>query len=94
MKYPYRFKTEEEFLKEFGRNWRSLVAFSWVGSMDFLFGKDYPYEVENTPYVNRLPSVYTNESNASFSISWDMIIKKEEPKPNYLPKRKRNEISL
>ena len=37
----YRFKTEEEFLEEFGERWRREIKMSWVGSgeMDYLLGK-------------------------------------------------------
>jgi hypothetical protein len=37
----WRFKTEEEFIKDFGPNWREYVACRWdlEGNMDYLFGK-------------------------------------------------------
>jgi hypothetical protein len=37
----YRLKTEQEFLNEFGVNWRSEVRCHWnsAGEMDYLFGK-------------------------------------------------------
>lgn len=34
----YRFKTKEEFIKEYGDDWRRQVEHSWVKSMDYLFG--------------------------------------------------------
>lgn len=34
----YRFKTKEEFIKEYGDNWRDEVECSWTESMDYLFG--------------------------------------------------------
>jgi hypothetical protein len=47
--YPYRFKTEDEFINEFGSNFRSntrlfsnknnkecILKGSWISSMDYL----------------------------------------------------------
>lgn len=34
----YRFKTKEEFIKEYGPNWRTAVYYHWVDDMDYLFG--------------------------------------------------------
>jgi len=42
-----RFKTKEEFEKEFGEDWRTKVHLHWVsdpkvgGGMDYLFGQPY-----------------------------------------------------
>lgn len=35
----YRFKTEEEFKKEFGEDWDFKVMYSWNEDMNYLFGK-------------------------------------------------------
>jgi len=40
----YRFKTEQEFIEEFGKEWRNQLAKNkypnmWVASMDYLFGE-------------------------------------------------------
>lgn len=35
----FRFKTEQEFLDEFGPEWREAVSFNYYGSMDYLLGK-------------------------------------------------------
>ena len=35
----YRFKTEEEFIKEFGKNWQNKVKYGWIREMDEFFGK-------------------------------------------------------
>ena len=35
----YRIKTEEEFEKGFGANWRRIVDYHWADDMDYLFGK-------------------------------------------------------
>lgn len=44
--YPYRFKTEAEFIKKFGSNWKNVIKKSWVKEMDDLLGKTYPFNVE------------------------------------------------
>jgi hypothetical protein len=41
--YPYRFKTEQEFIKQFGTDWRRRVNFNWDGEMDYLCGKVFPF---------------------------------------------------
>ena len=38
-RYTYRFKTEEEFIKEYGNGWRRIVRYSWVEAMDWAFGR-------------------------------------------------------
>jgi hypothetical protein len=47
--YPYRFKTEEEFIKEFGVNWHyspNKPNINWCyPKMNYLFGKIYPYPI-------------------------------------------------
>lgn len=38
----FRIKTEEEFIEEYGENWRKQVP-AWVNGMErYLFGKDIP----------------------------------------------------
>ncbi len=36
-----RIKTEEEFIKEFGEDWRNKTQRPFTKSMDYLFGKTY-----------------------------------------------------
>ena len=81
--WPYRFKTKEEFIKEFGSDWRNEVRFSWINSMDYMFGEDYPYDISSE--MCRLPDSHLNGNY--YAISWNMIIKKEELKPNYKPRK-------
>ena len=42
----YRFKTKEEFLEEFGWNWRNKIQCGWVtsGRMDYLFNMELKYD--------------------------------------------------
>ena len=41
----YRIKTEEEFINEFGKHWRSVIRGHWnsnIDGMDYLFGSEIP----------------------------------------------------
>ena len=50
-KYKYRFKTEEEFIREFGpgADWGKYVECTWIYQMDYLFGTviDIENDVQN-----------------------------------------------
>ena len=35
-----RIKTEQEFIKEYGKDWRNCVGWNWEGRMDYLCGKE------------------------------------------------------
>lgn len=37
----WRFKTEEEFISEFGKNWREKGELDWAPGMDLLFGEQF-----------------------------------------------------
>jgi len=48
-RYPYRFKTKDEFKRDYGYNWRSANGKSniaFVDPMDDLFGKEFPYFID------------------------------------------------
>lgn len=66
-KYKYRFRTEEEFIKKFGPNWKSRLRFRWIDDnrMDFLFGANM--ETRHTNF-NEYYTYYKN-----FLISTDMV---------------------
>jgi hypothetical protein len=88
--YPYRFKTEEEFIKKYGSNWKSVIGCGWNyydrDNMNYLFGQPYPFYVnENTsdlPYI-----ISKNSVHNYWRISWDMLTLNEEIKPDYKPKK-------
>ncbi len=95
--YPYRFKTEEEFIEEFGEDWKDALIDSggpnWTtaGEMDHLFGKDFPFK-ENE--LNLTDSTYPidgrwndPESIYNWLISWDMLTKNKPIQPSYKPKK-------
>lgn len=78
MKYKCRFKTEEEFIKEFGKNWRKFIGWNARGAMDYLLG-----QLIKTPItINSFKSFLYQ----GWSISRNMLT---ENAPNYLPRKKR-----
>lgn len=38
----YRFKTELEFIQEYGESWRHIYSLDWSRDMDYLFGLPVP----------------------------------------------------
>ena len=40
----WRFKTEKEYKKEYGPNWRYAVRYLWSEPMDYLLGIEIPKE--------------------------------------------------
>lgn len=66
-KYTYRIKTQKEFLKEFGTDWRSKLRYVWISpSMDGLFGKKITHK-EYYDIHNDIRGI------GPWSISLDMI---------------------
>lgn len=65
----YRFKTEEEFNKEYGPRWRSSIHWNPDGDMDHLLGKPLiafnPQQISSTRYIL--------EVTGSWSISTSML---------------------
>lgn len=66
----YRFKTEEEFIREFGKNWRQVVKMGWADNMDEFLGK--PMEVLNR--IESKEKMYVG----GWAISRDMITKNDQ----------------
>jgi len=91
--WPYRFKTEEEFIKEFGENWRKCqqivypgdAFFSFAPHMDFLLGKDFKSKFP-TDEDSMIYNVEYKNQNKTFWIS-DIFLTKNIIKPNYKPKK-------
>ena len=50
----YRIKTEQEFINEFGDNWRNNIRFGWndSGKMDYLFNLEINYNYYKRCLVN------------------------------------------
>lgn len=75
--YPYRFKTKDEFEKEFGDYWRISVASYFTVDMDYLLNQPYPFYVEKGDTLHNLDG---------WNISWDMLTKNKPTTPSYQPR--------
>lgn len=79
--YPYRFKTLEEFHKEFQKDgdydgqWRDRVRCNFTYAMDYLCGSDYlDTLIEDSNNNTEISDSYTERC---WCISFDMITKNE-----------------
>ena len=77
--YKYRFRTEEEFIDEFGHDWHQDISCTWnLGGMDFLFGKDLELTDSDGDEIYNNHDILTINDiinlNRLWSISSDMII--------------------
>jgi hypothetical protein len=82
-KYKYRFKTLEEFMSDYGDNWRSLSMFNSYGEMDYLLGMDV--NVPRRKIDDNGDVIYTFGLNG-----WAIVpnmLKKIIVRPEYKPKR-------
>jgi len=89
--YPYRFKTEEEMVEEFGEYWHTGTEFDsgWNDDMDEFLGKDYPFqenEVKHDHHQPRLQRFHDSRGNG-WSIDWKMLTKNKPKLPTYQPKK-------
>jgi hypothetical protein len=94
--YPYRIKTEEEFIKEYGEKWRVCCdEFSFINDMDYLLGKTIELSEEKinssikTLYNTKYFTILKSDVHEYWFISMKYIIKKI---PNYKPKKFIREI--
>jgi len=89
--YPYRFKTEKEFLEEYGENWRNTPNPYWsraYSGMDVLLGTIYPYTEDELNKNDRPRSEkFTDKNGHDWAIGWWMLTK-NIIKPNYIPRKK------
>ena len=95
--YPYRFKTEKEFIKEFGDEWIKTTNVNgnanWAGGlMDHLFGTPYPYrkdeiKSEEESIDPRNDRFHDPNSVHAWRISWYMLAPNKPEKPTYEPKK-------
>ena len=84
----YRFKTLDEFVKEFGDNWYNIVTFSWSREhMDDFLGKDLSVYMneKQLELMNGTGTSSFNINSFHFMISTDMVVKKLLP--SYKPKK-------
>ena len=93
--YPYRFKTEQEFINAFGEDWNDVISErgpNWAGEeMNHLFGVDFPFEQrqlnpkeDDYPINGRWDDP---NSHQDWSISWDMLTPNEPQTPSYAPRK-------
>ena len=92
----YRFKTEQEFIKEGGIDWMFDVTYDWVSYMDVLFGKEIDDDISDI-IMNKY---YYNDVNFkilscySFSYNKNTITINKPLVPTYKPRKLiKNEIS-
>ena len=81
----YRIKTKQEFLDEFGENWRINVTHTFPDNMDHLLGKDIPSHFNDMLNI-MLRLKRGNVRYSSYFISYDMI-KLSKIVPSYAPKK-------
>ncbi len=91
-KYLYRFKTEEEFINEYGKDWRKVIGFNYTGKMDYLCGLIYEVELSKKEYQDRI------DNNRWFGLLYHnrgispKMLKLRTFEPNYKPKKFSKEI--
>lgn len=81
--YPYRFKTEKEFIFEYGSNWRYIVNFNYQGNMDYLCGKSLPFGEDVMKTIIGMGNLRYD----GWSIGHKMITKNRKPMPDYSPRK-------
>ena len=72
----YRFKTEQEFIDEFGDKWKSKVCWNGYGRMDYLFGieiQGYNEDYFNTDICDFMLKNTSNGYVSYWCISNDMV---------------------
>ncbi len=98
VKYPYRFKTKEEFENEFGPSWRVgsvRKGIFWSTTMDCLFGTDLNchinFDEHEETICGKVVSIYDEIRRISLWITPDMLVSKIIT-PDYSPKKFVREI--
>jgi hypothetical protein len=59
--WNWRFKTEEEFVQEYGKDWYDNLVRYWVNDMNYLFGQ----KLEENLYTQELISSFKNDNQKS-----------------------------
>jgi hypothetical protein len=85
-KYLYRFKTEEEFIKDLGEDWKSCVLGGWNNDMNEFLGKDFELITSKNKELYDRNKAYITYSYKHYCISWKIITLKNN-NPTYLPKK-------
>ena len=87
----YRFKTEEEFVEEYGDNWSNNIEnhrhggdnYSWISSMNYLFGTDFNYDTDIPKKYEHVTIPKRHDSRDVWYITYPMLTKKNVL-PNYM----------
>ena len=82
--YAYRIKTEDEFIRQYGRSWRHIVHFNSGGLMDYLLGAELTVDISFTDVygdVERRFPVYNSNRRLAYRDTWvilpEMVMKKD-----------------
>lgn len=68
-----RFKTEQEFIQEFGKDWRDDVQYTWKSpEMDRLLGTAVPEATARRLRV--VDEAYMTDNGIKWTISSDMVV--------------------
>jgi hypothetical protein len=88
--YPYRFKTEQEMINDYGENWMEVFGETgWNSDMNNLLGIDYPFMVDelNLDSTSPMNDDFEDINGIDWSICPKMLTKNKPTKPNYKPKK-------
>jgi hypothetical protein len=70
--WNWRFKTKQEFEKEYGNNWKQLLNWDLKGKMDYLFGQplqEKPHgKIVINNFVNNINTAYTVNTEDAFGL--------------------------
>lgn len=90
--YKFRFKTEQEFIKEYGIRYSEMLYHYWNRNMNIFFGKQFYYKIDKSDseailngIIFSVCSYYPDKKGRIWLISSDMLI---QIKPNYNSKKK------
>jgi hypothetical protein len=86
VQHKYRFKTEEEFIKEYGNEWRFHHTIIFNYDMDYLLGTDFIWG-----FIDGYECVHIPGPMGGWNIHKSFLLKKLE-EPNYKPKKFIKEI--
>ena len=96
--WTYRFKTEEEFIKQYGGEWKTKAGWGYE-HMDYLLGSvleyDFPDDLDEIelPIDDETHKLYEIPNNRTvWYIDRDMLTKNNKQIPNYKPKKFSREI--